>query len=240
MHDFGKIISCHVFGLLSLILQVASVACPTLFINYSTWYYSGDVQRALGWWWCKQIYKPFSAEEGESLPLVLVFVQKYPNPTSDSSCSVVSDFLWTHGLQPTSLLHPCNFPGKNTGVGCHFLLHQTFHQGFSFLSDSHDWSVTFGGKSSESQFYSSIGRDLSSILSVLYELRMNVATHCQIAIYSHTCSAHFSLNHFILRCLIFPQFKINSNYNPGKDWLEQHWIRKEISFQWVPTKWQVP
>ena len=22
----------------------------------------------------------------------------------------------------TRLLHPCNFPGKNTGVGCHFLL----------------------------------------------------------------------------------------------------------------------
>ena len=27
-----------------------------------------------------------------------------------------------HGLQPTSLLSPLDFPGKNTGVGCHFLL----------------------------------------------------------------------------------------------------------------------
>ena len=24
-----------------------------------------------------------------------------------------------HGLQPTSLLHPWDFPGKSTGVGCH-------------------------------------------------------------------------------------------------------------------------
>ena len=191
MNDFGKIISCHIVELLSLIPQVAFVACPTLFVNYRTWYYSGDVQRALGWWRCKQIYKPFTAEEGESLPLVLAFVQKYPNPTWDCSCSVVSSSLWTHGLQPTRLLHPCDFPGKNTGVGCHFLLHQTFHRGFSFSSDSHNWSVTFGGKSSESQSYSSIGRGLSSIFSVLYELWMNVATHCQIAIYSHTCSAHF-------------------------------------------------
>ena len=31
--------------------------------------------------------------------------------------------LWRpHGLQPTRLLHPWDFPGKSTGVGCHFLL----------------------------------------------------------------------------------------------------------------------
>ena len=34
--------------------------------------------------------------------------------------------LWTHGLQPTRLLSPCNFPGKSTGVGCHFLLQGIF------------------------------------------------------------------------------------------------------------------
>ena len=38
------------------------------------------------------------------------------------SHSVVSDSLWLHGLQPTRLLHPWDYPGKNTGVGCHFLL----------------------------------------------------------------------------------------------------------------------
>ena len=30
--------------------------------------------------------------------------------------------LVTHGPQPTSLLHPSDFPGKRTGVGCHRLL----------------------------------------------------------------------------------------------------------------------
>ena len=31
-----------------------------------------------------------------------------------------------HGLQPTRLLHPQDSPGKNTGVGCHFLLQGIF------------------------------------------------------------------------------------------------------------------
>ena len=39
------------------------------------------------------------------------------------NCSVVSDSLQLHGLQPTRLLHPWDFPGKSTGVGCHCLLH---------------------------------------------------------------------------------------------------------------------
>ena len=34
--------------------------------------------------------------------------------------------LWSHGLQSTRLLCPWNFPGKNTGVGCHFLLQGIF------------------------------------------------------------------------------------------------------------------
>ena len=38
------------------------------------------------------------------------------------SCSVVPDSLRPHGLQPTRLLCPWDFPGKDTGVDCHFLL----------------------------------------------------------------------------------------------------------------------
>ena len=40
--------------------------------------------------------------------------------------SVMSDSLWPHGLYPARLLCPSNFPGKNTGVGCHFLLQGIF------------------------------------------------------------------------------------------------------------------
>ena len=51
----------------------------------------------------------------------------FPSPMHESekwkwSRSVVSDSSRPHGLRPTRLLHPWNFPGKSTGVGCHCLL----------------------------------------------------------------------------------------------------------------------
>jgi len=36
--------------------------------------------------------------------------------------SVVSDSVRPHRRQPTRIPHPWDSPGKNTGVGCHFLL----------------------------------------------------------------------------------------------------------------------
>ena len=42
------------------------------------------------------------------------------------SRSFMSSSLWPHGLQPARLLCPWNSPGKNTGVGCHFLLQGIF------------------------------------------------------------------------------------------------------------------
>ena len=42
------------------------------------------------------------------------------------SCSVVPDSLRPHGLWPTRFFCSWNFPGKNTGVGCNFLLQGIF------------------------------------------------------------------------------------------------------------------
>ena len=38
-------------------------------------------------------------------------------------CSVVSDSMQPQGLQPARFLCPWDSPGKNTGVGCHVVLH---------------------------------------------------------------------------------------------------------------------
>ena len=68
------------------------------------------------------------------LPLSLGFSRQehwsglpFPSPVHKSekwkgSRSVVSNSSQPHGLQPTRLLHPWDFPGKSTGVGCHRLL----------------------------------------------------------------------------------------------------------------------
>ena len=42
------------------------------------------------------------------------------------ACSVVSNSLPPHGLQHSWLLCSWAFPGRNTGMGCHFLLQRVF------------------------------------------------------------------------------------------------------------------
>ena len=45
------------------------------------------------------------------------------------SCLIAESYpalLWPHRLQLSSLLCPWDFPGKNTGVSCHFLLQGIF------------------------------------------------------------------------------------------------------------------
>ena len=45
-----------------------------------------------------------------------------PCQAADAVASVVSDSVLPQRRQPTRLPHPWDSPGKNTGVGCHFLL----------------------------------------------------------------------------------------------------------------------
>ena len=74
------------------------------------------------------------------------------------SRSVVSDSSRPHGLQPTRLLRPWDFPSKSTGVGCHRLLrwvrgsilqvgrgaaHCTSYQGSNLLLHTASVSVSF-------------------------------------------------------------------------------------------------
>ena len=62
--------------------------------------------------------------------------------------SVMSDSVRTQRRQPTRLPRPWDFPGKNTGVGCHFLLQcmkvkseSEVAQSFLTLSDPVDRSL---------------------------------------------------------------------------------------------------
>ena len=65
----------------------------------------------------------------------------FPSPMHERekwkwSRSVVSNSSRPHGLQPTRLLRPWDFPGKSTGVGCHCLLHYMMLQLVNYLAVS--------------------------------------------------------------------------------------------------------
>ena len=62
-------------------------------------------------------------------------------------CSVVSGSSRPHGRQPVRLLCPWDFPGKNAGVDCHFLLQEIFPTKGSY---PHLW--WFSGKESTCQY----------------------------------------------------------------------------------------
>ena len=68
----------------------------------------------------------------------------FPSPMHERekgkwSRSVMSDSWWPHGLQPTRLLRPWDFPGKSTGVGCHCLLRQCRRPGFNSCVAKISW-----------------------------------------------------------------------------------------------------
>ena len=68
------------------------------------------------------------------------------------SRSVVFDSSRPHGLQPTRLLCPWDFPGKSTGVGCHCLLHDQPRQHIKkqrhYFADKVPSSQSYGFSSS--------------------------------------------------------------------------------------------
>ena len=63
-----------------------------------------------------------------------------PCVCASSVTSVVSESLQPHGMQPTRLLCSWDFPGKNTGMGYHFLLQGIFPTQGSNLHLLH-WQV---------------------------------------------------------------------------------------------------
>ena len=57
--------------------------------------------------------------------------------------SVVSDSVQPHRWQPTKLPRPWDSPGKNTGVGCNFLLQCMKAKGESEVAQSTPWTAAY-------------------------------------------------------------------------------------------------
>ena len=117
-------------------------------------------------------------------------------------CSVVSDSLQLHGLEPARLLCPWNSPGKNTGVGCHFLLRCLL---YLFLNP---WSQKFAVQ---------LSTTMDTYLGIKYEVdkamrACSVAQLCPILCNPMDCSPWYFPGkntgvgcHFILRGIFLTQ-----------------------------------
>ena len=114
----------------------------------------------------------------------------------------MSDSVRPHRLQPTKLLCPWDFPGKNTGVGCHFLLQcmkvkseSEVAQSCSTPSDPMDRSLP--GSSIHGVFQ-------ARVLEWVAIVSFHVSFHCIISWYK---SNHYAA-HLKLRVLYANYFSI--------------------------------
>ena len=83
------------------------------------------------------------------------------------SCSVVTNSWQPRGLQPTRLLCPWDFPGKSTGMGCHFLLHGIFPTQRSNLGLLHCRQILYCLSHEGTQIYAMCNRNILLMSSKL-------------------------------------------------------------------------
>ena len=94
-------------------VNVYKCRCMDLSCSFQRLYLLSSLQ----WPW---VLKKWSCFEGGQL---FLFIDRHVSVLLVAqSCPTLCD----HGLKPTRLLCPWDFPGKDTGVGCHFLLQGIF------------------------------------------------------------------------------------------------------------------
>ena len=121
-------------------------------------------------------------------------------------CLVISNSLGSHGLQPTRLLCALNFPGKHTGVGCHFLLQGIFltqglnpglphcrlilyhlsHQGSSLLMELPKFVKSSLPKGLPRAKFSSVIQPGPTLCSPMDYSTPDFPVHCQLLELAHT------------------------------------------------------
>ena len=87
----------------------------------------------------------------------------------------MSDSVWPHRRQPTRLSRPWDSPGKNTGVGCHFLFQcmkgkseSEVAQSCPTLSDPMDCSLPGSSGFSRQEYWSGVPLPSPSFFLVLF------------------------------------------------------------------------
>ena len=101
------------------------------------------------------------------------------------SCSVMPDSLLLHGLQPTRLLCPWDFPDKDTRVDCRFLLQGIFPTQGSNLGLPHCrqilYQLSYKGSTPSNQSEAQIMRQIEIMCYLTGCTRINTASLLCIA-----------------------------------------------------------
>ena len=127
------------------------------------------------------------------------------------SRSVLSESLQPHGLQPASLLYPWNSPGKNTGVGTHFLLQGIFPTQRSNPGLLHCRQIVYQRATREARRPDKLCSPLFHFPSP-FPYTAKAPTHVQTHTHTHT---HSNNVRFILYCYIV--YVLTSVSDPGRD-----------------------
>ena len=119
-----------------------------------------------------------------------------------------------HRRQPTRLPYPWDSPGKNTGVGCHFLLQcmkvkseSEVAQSCPTLSDPTDCSLP--GSSVHGSFQARVLEWVVIAFSGMFSLTLLFST-CTFN------SGIFHLWDYFLKCEILPKFRVIQRIEKGK------------------------
>ena len=146
------------------------------------------------------------------------------------SRSIVSDPQRPHGLQPSRLLHPWDFPGKSTGVGCCCLLHLAPWPGIkSAPSAVQTWS---------SNHYREIGPDMYTLLMCAFVC--SVIQSCPTLYDLMDCSLSDSSVHGILqkRILGWCAMPSSRGYSQPRDQTQISCIAGKFFIVWVTREAQ--
>ena len=150
--------------------------------------------------------------------------------------------LWAIALYPTRLLCPWDFPGKNTGVGCHFLLQSLPDPGielrYTFLADSllfEPWGNPHFAWMDTIPLYRYITTYLSIqdfmevwIISIFFSIVNGAALNIYVHIFLNTC---FQFSDYIIKSGIAGLYS-NSILNFLRNWqLFSTWLYY-LTFHW--------
>ena len=112
----------------------------------------------------------------------------------------MSDSSRPHGLQPTSLLRPWDFPGKSTGVGCHRLLRSIYQH---MLNTVDTMVYKIQSMLSKTSLSGRGGGQESALLPhIMVAVFVQLLSHVQLFMIPWTAAHHASLSFTISQNLL--------------------------------------